>query len=374
MLYTDFGRDADGREWPGFFAAFSPDGKQWTGAAENPLNKTAYGGRELRPPFADEEVYAEQQVPAKGIVRKSWKIPLSMSDAADVMYDPKRAAYVAYGKCWIQGPAGGLAWKHAMARTESPDFVRWSPAQIVAAPDELDPPHTEFHTSPVFFHKGVYFCLNQLLLARGERVGAKSDLMQIELMTSRDGLRWERPFRNQPFIPAGQQPFSSGGMFTNSTPVVLDDEIRFYYGGYTAGAIGGGGKLTAADQQSGVGFASIRRDRFAGIRPVPVSDQSTLRRPLANVGQITLRPLNLAGRREMVVNADAADGAVRVEILNDAGYRVRGFSRDDAVPLVGDALDHRVAWRERTLEQLPPGEYHVRLHLENAEVFAVSLR
>ena len=45
MLYTDFGRDAAGQEWPGFFAAFSPDGVRWTAAEENPLNHTAYGGR-----------------------------------------------------------------------------------------------------------------------------------------------------------------------------------------------------------------------------------------------------------------------------------------------------------------------------------------
>ena len=51
--------------------------------------------------------------------------------------------------------------------------------------------------------------------------------MHIELMISRDGIRWDRPFRELPFIDSRRQAFSNGGIFTNSTPIILDDEIRF---------------------------------------------------------------------------------------------------------------------------------------------------
>lgn len=229
----------------------------------------------------------------------------------------------------------------------------------------------------MFFHKGVYFCLNQILSARAEAVGAKTDAMHIELMTSRDGLRWDRPFREVPFIDGAQQDFSNGGIFTNTTPVALDDQIRFYYGGYNSGAIGGGAKLTSDTQQSGVGFASIPLDRFAGVRPVARSAQSTLKKPLEHVGQITLKPRSLAGVSEILLNADATgEGAqVRVEILDEDGYRMRGFAKDDAVPLTGeDTLAHKVAWKDASLKDLPPGIYHVRIHLEKASAFAVTLR
>ena len=373
MLYTDFSKDDDGREWPGFHAAFSPDGIHWTKSSRNPLNRTAYGGRGLQPPFLDEEVYSEHWDASKQFTRKTWAIPLSMSDAADVMFDPQQGAYFAYGKCWIQGPAGGLAWKHAMARVESSDFLNWSKPQIVAWPDEHDPPNTEFHTSPVFYHKGVYFCLNQILRARGEVTGAKADLMHVELMVSRDGIQWHRPFRDQPFFPAGEQAFSNGGIFTNSTPVILDDEIRFYYGGYNSGAIGGGAKLTDASQQSGVGLATIPMDRFAGLRPVAISAQSTLKKPLANKGQITLKPIDLSDVEQILVNGDASGGSIRVEVLTEDGYRLRGFTRDDAVPITEDSLRVVALWREKRLADLPPGKHLLRLHLDNAEVFALRL-
>jgi hypothetical protein len=373
MLYTDFGKDDQGQEWPGFFAAFSPDGIHWTKSPRNPLIKTAYGGRGLQPPFSDEIPYDERWDARKNFLRKNWPIPLSMSDAADVFYDPNLQLWVVYGKCWIQGPNGGLAWKHAMARVESRDFLNWSKPQIVCTPDDLDPPNTEFHTSPVFFHKGYYFCLNQILSARAEAVGAKADQMHVELMISRDGLHWDRPFRDVPFIDSQRQAFSNGGIFTNSTPVVLDDEIRFYYGGYNSGAIGGGARLMSPEQQSGVGFASIRLDRFAGVRPVELSAQSTLKRPLEHIGQVTMKPLDLSTANEITINADAEGGEIRVEVLNADGYRLRGFTRDDAVPIRGDSLTHPVSWANRNLENLPQGKYMLRLHLERAELFAISI-
>ena len=58
-------------------------------------------------------------------------------------------------------------------------------------------------------------------------------------MLSRDGIGWERPFRAPFFLARSSVPsFDSGSIFTNSTPVILDDEIRFYYGAYSQGATG----------------------------------------------------------------------------------------------------------------------------------------
>lgn len=52
----------------------------------------------------------------------------------------------------------------------------------------------EFHGAPGFYHKGRYFALNQILDRRGKLA------IDVELMTSRDGIAWERPFRKVFFI------------------------------------------------------------------------------------------------------------------------------------------------------------------------------
>src|SRR5262249_15681753 len=156
------------------------------------------------------------------------------------------------------------AWKHVMGRTESKDFLTWSKPRLLLTPDDRDASDVEFHTSPVFYHAGRYFCLNQIFNRRAK--GA----IDIELMTSADGLRWARPFRGEYFLARSKAGlFDSRSIFTNSTPVVLDDEIRFYYGAYNQSPVGG--VRSKPGQRSGVGLATIPRDRFAGIRPVAKS-------------------------------------------------------------------------------------------------------
>lgn len=353
MAYTDFSMDG-GKEYPGLCVAFSPDGIHWTKYPKAPLHKTSYGKFETPVPFSDETG------------RKWWDNPLTMADAVDVFYDPVRKVFVDYAKMWVDGPAGGMYWKHAMGRIESKDFIHWTDAELVLTPDDQDPPSVEFHTTPVFYYNDRYFCLNQIL---NRAVGG--GVMDIELMVSRDGYEWERPFRKEFFL-ARSQPgqFDSGSMFTNSTPVILDSEIRFYYGGYQAGATGGDDE----NMPSGVGFASIPLDRFAGIRPVARSDQPTLAKPLEHIGQITLKPTDLYKFKSISLNADASNGSIRAELLNSKGRRVRRFSAEDCVPIKGDSLAHRVAWKNVSLADLPPGRYMIRLHLDNATVYALSFK
>jgi hypothetical protein len=367
MAYYDWSVD-EGQEYAGLHVAFSPDGIRWTKHAKGPLNRTAYGVRGIQPLLVGESVIKE--VPAAGgKVKKFWNFPFTTSDAADVIFDPQRQVFSIYGKLWINGPDGSVGWKHAMARIDSPDFLTWSKPEFLVAPDDLDPPYVEFHTSPVFFHQGRYFCLNQILnRAEGGRI-------DIELMTSSDGDRWERPFRSPYFLPHGAEgEFDSRSIFTNATPVVLNDEIRFYYGAYSGGAIGGGKSLESNEQQSGIGLATLPLDRFAGIRPVAKSEQPTLKKPLEHIGQITLKPLDFAGCGQITLNANAEGGIVRPELLNDDGFRVPGFTKDDAIPLRGDSLRHKMEWRAKSLADLPAGRYHLRLHLDKAEVFAVSFK
>ncbi len=355
MAYFDFTKDEQGREYPGMCVAFSPDGIHWTKHPKGPLSKAGYSDYGVPVPFVEEKDKTDSQ--------GFWPAPLSMSDALDVFFDTPRGVFAVYGKMWIDGPAGGQNWKHALGRIESKDFIQWSKPQLVLAPDEHDPAWVEFHHAPVFLYKDCYFSAIQILdRATGGGV------LNIELATSRDGFNWQRPFRKPFWFPrsSGDQ-FDSGSIFLCPQPVVLEDEIRFYYGALSQGATTVASKLV-----SGIGMATMRRDRFAGIRPVSLSNQPTLKTKLENIGQVTLKPLDLHGCKGITVNGDASGGSIRCELLTEDGFRVRGYSKDDAVPLRGDSLRHRVVWKEGDLNKLPPQSYMLRLHLENAEVFAVS--
>ncbi len=375
MAYYDWGTEAGEGGGSGTHVAFSPDGIHWTKHAGGIVAKTPFGGKGAQPPFADEGAYMEE-TRKDGTVARSWRLPIGMSDALDVFWDEPRGVFAAYGKSWTPWPGGGLAWKHGMARMESRDFIHWSKPQVVLTVNDRDPPHTEFHTSPVFLLHGLYLSLNQIL-DRG------AGTIDAEFMSSRDGLRWNRDFANTWVIPRGSpKKFDAGSILTNGTPVVLENEIRFYYGAYRGTAVGGIGLnrqvAGSQDYHSGVGLAVTPRDRFVavGINPEsPVWNQKKDKPKRTNsIGNVTLRALDLTGVRAITLNADAAHGAAWLEILNEDGYRLRGFSKDDATPLRKNALAFQTAWKERRLQDLPPGRYLLRVHLENAELFAVTLQ
>lgn len=339
----------------GMYVAFSPDGIHWT-KQPGPVLHGNYG-RITDPPFADDPR------------PMGWLN--SVSDVLDVTYDPARKKYVVFAKGWIDGPDGRTFWKRSVVRTESDDFLKWSVPQFVMAPDEHDGirpaayPGTrqgvQLHSAPAFVHDGVWFGLAQ-------RADFETDGLQpIELALSRDGFNWSRPFRDSLFLPVSPpDSFDSGRIWSNSTPVILEDEIRFYFGG-AENPWSFGKKVSEWGSKkrmpkTGIGLATLPRDRFAGLRP------------LERIGQLTLRPRSLAGVTGITVNANATKAAVRVELLDASGYRLPGFTKLDALPLTGDNLRHRVTWKESDLTKLPAGDVTIRIHLDRAEVFALTLQ
>ena len=375
MAYYDW-NPADGvAGGSGTHVAFSPDGIRWTKHEGGHVLKSSFGSKGRPTPFADEVPYLEEPL-KDGKLRRAWTTPSCMSDALDVFYDPRLDRFVGYGKMWTPWPDGTLAWKHAMARIESKDFIHWSKPQLVAHVNDRDAPQLEFHTSPVFFYNGMYFSLNQIL-------DRSKGSMDAEFMCSRDGLRWDRSLQGSFAIPRAQPGrFDAGSVITNGTPVILEKEMRFYYGGYRGTAIGGVGlneqKVGSTDYHSGIGLATTPRDRFVavGINPdSPVKAQKRDKPKLTNtIGNVTLKPLDLADVKAITLNADASNGSAWLEVLNEDGYIMRGFSKADATPLKSDDLAQEARWKQKQLTDLPPGNYILRVHLEKADLFAVTLK
>ncbi|HRJ70745.1 MAG TPA: hypothetical protein PLS03_00890 [Terrimicrobiaceae bacterium] len=378
MVYYDWVSDPGEKGLAGTHVAFSPDGIHWTKYAGNPVLPTLFGGKLNPVPYADESVYVEE--PSSKGIRRSWRYQNSLSDALDVIYDPMRQCYAVYGKMWINGPDGTLGWKHAMGRSESKDFLHWSEPELLLTTNDNDPPYIEFHTSPVFILHDMYLCINQLWHRKEGSIGT-------EFMSSRDGEVWDRTFANQPMIAHGKgKVFDAGSLFTNANPITVGDEVWFYYAAHRGivASTPDPGTKPQPDFRSGIGMAKTKRDRFIGILPDPGAVMRISGPPKAGtepaapaepntIGQVTLRPLDLTGVRELTVNADAAKGAVRVEILSEDGYRLKGFTKEDAVPLSGNELTMKAAWKAKNLGDLPSGKYLVRFHLDNAELFACTL-
>lgn len=87
-------------------------------------------------------------------------------------------------------------------------------------------------------------------------------------------------------------------------------------------------------------------------------------------GPYTTRALILEGH-DLTLNANAR-GTIRVELLDIDGTPIEGFSYDEAIPITGDSLAHRVAWAgEPSLAAVVGRPLRLGISLDDARVFAI---
>jgi hypothetical protein len=279
------------------------------------------------------------------------------------MWDAPRARYVLYGRTRKALPEVEEAWRtnawfkawfsgRAVARIESADFIAWDYARPDTAPvvltaDLQDPPGTEIYSMKVFPYEGVYIGLVQVFHATPD-----NSTLDVGLAISRDSIHFTRVGDRGVFLPLGG--VGSWDRFNlslaNNDPIAVGDDLRFYYGGrmYRHGPYNGPDK---GPEKGGLGFATIRRDRFAALEAS------------FDGGEIVTRPVQLKGPT-LHLNAKADFGEILIQALDDDGA-VLGNSK----AVQRDGLDLRVEWKEDF--KLPVGPVTLRLKLTNARLFAL---
>ena len=84
-------------------------------------------------------------------------------------------------------------------------------------------------------------------------------------------------------------------------------------------------------QGGAVGLAKLRLDGFTSLDP-------------AGTGMVTTKLVRMSSDR-LILNANAAHGSTKVEILDHEGNPIKGFIRDDSDAVSGDSARHVVTWR-----------------------------
>lgn len=293
------------------------------------------------------------------------------------MLDPARDAYVFYGRTKFIAPAvaEGLGlngiptrpmspathayfkprfWGRSVARIESPDFLHWNfsdpgKAPVVLTADVQEPlPGSEIYDMMVFPYESVYIGLVKVWHRTPD-----GGPLEIELAVSHDSHQFTRVGDRSSFIPVG--PIGAWDRFNNSLPtnppIVVGDTLRFYYSGGSSRHSPYKGTDTSR-QYSGVGIATIPRDRFVSLAAS------------FDGGQIVTKPLELKGKA-LHLNARSNFGEVLIEVLDAAGRTVAA-SR----PIQGDGLDLVVDWARGGLEGIA-GPVTLKITLKNAHLFAL---
>ena len=299
---------------------------------------------------------------------------LAVGDFNTTLFDEQTGRYRSYHKIDRKLPGWDIP-RRCMSLAESDDGVNFGPPVHVLAPDAEDDAlaraagfrRVEFYGVHVWPHEGFYLGLLWVFRVSGgnEQLGRGWDdgRIQPQLIYSPDGLQWKRLPVREPFIargPAGS--FESGSIYTSGDhPVVVGDEVRFYYFGvnYTHGDTRA---VNSPQIRSGFGLATLPRDRFVAWQGGTLP------------GTLLTKPLRFAGR-QLRLNLDAARGQTRVAILNAQGEELPGFGLNDCKPLAADGLHQVAEWRGGSdLSGLAGKPVRLRFSLRHSALYTWQFR
>ena len=145
----------------------------------------------------------------------------ALGPTAMMGWDPIRQVYAAHMEiCLHQSCPMG---KRIIGRSESPDLMRWSDTEPIIAPDADDYPDTEFYSMWATTYEGFY--VGMLWNFRT----TNTTILPL-LVYSRDGIHYDRRFRQPVITPSASPTFDSVAIYSLQ-PIVREDKIFLYYGG-----------------------------------------------------------------------------------------------------------------------------------------------
>lgn len=330
----------------GLSLAFSPDGIDWTVHEENPV------------------------------------VPGWISDVCILTRDPIDAKYLLFGRAggvagssshpgfdrWFprvypSRPEGVWGTRRRVYRLESEDGYNWSEPQLIFDPgkgDNVDDHHYGF----------VSWRVDDMYLGILNVLHAVDNTLDMYMMHSRDGLEWSRFQDHSPLVSrGGVGSYDEFGAETPTQPLVVGDELWFYYGGmqvhhdwWIFGQNEGLDVPEAHDPAlSGNGhhlcLATLRLDGY-------VSLDATLRE-----GHVETKPVYSREPHLFINGRCGPDGYIRAEVLDRMDNVWEGFSRNDCDPFRGDNIHHRVTWGGRAAVDGIPDSVKLRFYLKDAELY-----
>ncbi|MBA4017646.1 MAG: hypothetical protein C0483_10775 [Pirellula sp.] len=290
------------------------------------------------------------------------------SEIGHILRDPATKKYFAYIRPYAPKPRPkNVNQKRLGAVVTSDDFEHWSEMQVVLTPDAVDDAwatepdqRTEFYAMNGFAYGGSYlgiipvFRIERILPKVKQGESSFDGPMEAQLITSRDGLAWSRMAERNPVIPGGKD-FDKSIMNVAIAPLVVGDEVWEYY---TAINTTHGG--TIPPKRIAIGLAKWRLDGFVSL------DAG------AEEGVVETTSLPAGEALPLEINAKAVDGTLTVEVLDEAGAVLPGYSAGEFEPIRSEGVRHRAAWKDRPL--LPCGQaYRLRFVLQNASLFSYTL-
>ena len=297
-----------------------------------------------------------------------------MSDTHNILgFSEEKGRYVGYFRGWTAFQSGRLHGRRTIAYAETDTFERWPTPQTIVAPDLHDSPDTDIYTNSYTPWPGANAHL--MFPAFYER---RLDVRFVQMMTSRDGLRWDRPSR-QPVMPAGEPGTDTEGTVSAgsglvsvrpgevSLPIVPREETHnqvFYPEGPPKVSHWGYVSLATWRQD---GFMSLEAEAEGYCSTVPLTFEG---------GRLEVNAWTRFGGEIQVEVVDASretTGRASDGVVGVPSKPIEGRTFDDSDSISGDVLKHTVTWNgESDLSAWAGKPVRLRLRMRRARLYAVQ--
>jgi hypothetical protein len=317
-------------------AYFSPDGQHWTEHPGNPLFYDCDSLGLFWSPKAQRFVCTNKtlQPCAKHIQDHGGTHPQNKNDN---LRDRRVLA--------IRSSSDGRQWEPSDSLMDVWNRIgnyKPLPAEVMTIPDADDPPDMEFYRGIGFwYHDRSYMVvLNYAASALTPRKHAPQ--LDTEWWVSRDGLRWERPYRE---VNALGDSFPGAVCITHN-PLVIDGMLLFHFGHQLLG---------------------LRQDRISYVGSRANAEFSTVPFQMPDADLV----LNAA-----VPSPDRAfatqQAYVMVAVVDGEGHVVPGFEPEKCVIQNADQIDLPLRWNGHSARELAGRNVRLRFVLRSANIYAVT--
>ena len=295
-----------------------------------------------------------------------WRKLRAEAVITDGMFDSQNVAfwsepeqcYVCYFRTWT---GGGYSGYRTVSRATSPDFVTWSetvPMQFGDGPMEhlyTNQTHPYFRNPEISIAIAARFMPGRQVVgtdeakALGVDPGYFRDCSDAILMTTRGGDRYDRTFREGFLRPGlGLENWVSRSNYPALGVVQTGPtEMSVYM------------NADYAQPSAHLRRFSMRLDGFASIHAGAVR------------GTWTTKPLVFEGDRLELNFATSAAGEILVELQDETGTPIDGFTFGDAIPTIGNEIRKTVRWRgDPDLGALAGRPIRLAFGMRDADLFA----
>lgn len=325
--------------------------------------------------FANDPTWKEKLAPAKGTLSPRGFRTL--------------AGYDAEAKVWFQVCQDRLGnWiprnGRDIARFYSPDLVTWKGPDLVLPVAEDEPRDSkdwlEYMDLDAWWVGGPQTgaWLGALVIFHSDRSDPgyqmptiknvwRKGTVEARLVLSRDaGRSWQRVGGQAVWLPCHDRDDGYDRLVFPSKPIKVGDELWIYYSAWDGDHLvfRRDGSTWYKDRLRNARTA-LATLRYNGYVSLEAGDEP---------GELLTKLLVCDGN-SLVVNLEAPQGELRVEVRDAAGKPIPGLTLSDCLPTTGDGVARKVTWRDQaTLITLHGQPIQLRFVLQNAALYSFEIR